>query len=306
MKIKYVSYAILCLLLVAIGSCKKENSEANTEGSNTNLSTQISKVETSYKEGDIKIENKLQPGDSKTETSASAETKEKIRLELENSVSKQTTYLKSGSNVVGVIANGSCGQYSTLEIKMDCEDRNYNSSSSGWIGDCSVLGDGNVVLKFCMVYNAFFERMFQKDYAVLDMSNVSMPYGLDEITRYFDNEDKNNINYSKINGVLVAPNTWFGQTNLGTGNTRLGFYYYKAYTSGTNFPNLGISYGVLGRFGSYQGSIYTDDEDDGNANFCMLHQYQPATNTYIDIATGNIPNIMDVGSNTRLYFSKVY
>lgn len=305
MKIKYVSYAILFLLLVAIGSCKKENSDEYTEGNNTNLSTEISKIETSYKEGDIKIENKLQPGDTKIETSASAETKEKIRFELEKSVSKQTTYLKSGSNVVGVIANGSCGQYSTLEIKMDCEDRNFNSSSSGWIGDCSVLGDGNVVLKFCMVYNAFFERMFQMDYAVLDMSTRSMPNGLDEITRYFDNEDKNNINYSKINGVLL-PLSQFGQTIIGTSNTRLGFYYYKSYTSGGNFPNLGISYGVLGRFGSYQGSIYTDDEDDGNANWCMLHQYQPATGTYIDKTTGNIPNIMDVGSNTRLYFSKVY
>jgi hypothetical protein len=71
-------------------SCKKDQNDSN----NNTLTNEISKVETIYQEGAIKLENKLSPDSSKIETSADESYKEKIRQDLEKSFSKQITYLK--------------------------------------------------------------------------------------------------------------------------------------------------------------------------------------------------------------------
>jgi hypothetical protein len=159
-----------------------------------------------------------------------------------------------------------------------------------------------------MVYNAYFTHIQGKDFAVLDLSSISMPKGVSAIIRYFDNEDKNNANWTKLDGVVQAEGKWYGQSWF-ENNTRMGFYYYPsadAVSSGS-FPSLGISYGVFGKFGSNQGWIHTDDEDKNNANFCYLTRYNKNTGGYYpQQSSGNIPNIMDVGGNTTLYVSKVY
>ena len=70
--------------------------------------------------------------------------------------------------------------------------------------------------------------------------------------------------------------------------------------------SIGITYGVLGTFGSNKGSIYTDDEDDGNANYCYVETYDEynGRSTYKGYPE-SVANIMDATSNTRLHLSKV-
>jgi len=115
--------------------------------------------------------------------------------------------------------------------------------------------------------------------------------------RYMDNEDNNNHNQTYYNGQLISG--LFGLCHFSS-NTRLHFYYYKKQSSATSFPYLGMSYGTLGRYGSNQGWIYSDDEDNSNANSAYYYSSYYANPT----STGNVANIMDVGSNTKFYISK--
>ena len=71
---------------------------------------------------------------------------------------------------------------------------------------------------------------------------------------------------------------------------------------GGGFPSLGISYGVLGSFGSNQGYIYSDDEDNGNANWCYTTHIFGTWSGYYN--TGYIKSYMYVNNNTKLYLSK--
>lgn len=153
---------------------------------------------------------------------------------------------------------------------MDCEDRRPASKQSGWVGSSSVNSNKNVFLKFCVVSNAYFEHT-NKDFAVLSLT-TNLPWGVSRIARYFDNEDNNNTNHyhTKYDGQPYKD--WFGYCWIGDRNTRLSFYYYPQ-SSYRPFPSLGISYGVLGRFGSNQGYIYSDDEDNNNANFCYFEKF---------------------------------
>jgi len=286
----FLSFIFVITLFFLI-SCEKEQDNIETE---TSLTEEIGKVETIYQEGDIKIEN-VNEG-SKIESDADFSLKDKIRDELEASYSK-THILKSGSNSVGVFKSGSCGSWPVLDVFMDCEDKNPATSTSGWVGDSYRDGNKNVHLQFCVVDNAYFEHT-NVDFAVLNLEG-NLPWGISRIARYFDNEDKNNTNSVTYNGSSYSG--WLGDCHFG-GNTRLSFYYYPK-TSSHSFPSLGISYGVLGRFGSDQGSIYTDDEDKNNANWCYLDLFNGSS--YNSAYSGNIANIMDVGRNTRLYISKV-
>jgi len=287
---------IFIITLFFLISCEKD--QENIETLNY-LTEEIGKIETSYKEGDIKIEN-INDG-NKIENDADFSLKDKIRNELEASYSKTHTFLKSGSNTVGVFKSGSCGSWPVLDIFMDCEDNNPQTSTSGWIGDSYRDGNKNVHFQFCVVNNAYFEHT-NIDFAVVNLT-ANLPWGVSRIARYFDNEDKNNTNSVTYNGNRYSGlfgDCWFG------GNTRLSFYYYPKTTYQRPFPSLGISYGVLGRFGSNQGSIYTDDEDKDNKNWCYLELFDNSSYSYIKAYSGDIANIMDVGRNTRLYLSKVY
>ena len=147
----------------------------------------------------------------------------------------------------------------------------------------------------CVVYGKYFYRT-NVDYAILNLS-TNLPYGVSAIRRYFDNEDNNNVNWTKLNGSNISG--WYGDCHFGS-NTRLSWYYYPKTTSSSPWPTLGLTWGVLGRF-STQGSIYFDDEDRNNINWCYLEKWNDNTYTWDSGYSGNIPNIMDVGSNTRLY-----
>ena len=284
-KILILSVYILGIFIVSfILSCEKNKIVKNNEEIN-DITQEVEKIETIYKKGDVKVEG-FDPSYTKIETDASESLKNRIKANLEESYSKRIV-LKNGGNSVGVIKSGSCGSHGTLEIHMDCEDSSPNTSKSGWVGDNWV--GGNVTLRFCIVDATYFDKT-GADYALLVLSSSSSMGNAKHIMRYFDNEDNSNDNWAKVNGS--SHSGWFGNCHFAH-NTRLSFYYYTKQGSSRTFPYIGIHYGVFGRFGSSQGSIYFDDEDKGNANLA-----------YIDgTPTGHIPNIMNVGRNTRLYMS---
>jgi hypothetical protein len=268
-------------------SCEKEQFDSNQ----SSITNDINKVETIYQEGDIKIE-----------TSASESDKEKLRQELEKSFTKQTTYLKSAGNLVGVIrSGGSCGSNQELYWHMDCEDSGNQSSKSGWIGDCDVNSSGNVIFNFCVVNGAFFQRT-NVSYAVLNLyGTANWPYGVSRIWGYMDNENNNNKNSDSKTSVHQAGIK--GDCALWD-NTLLGLYYYPQQSSATPFPNLNISYGVFGQFGSNKGNIYSDDEDGGDS-FVTIWDFNYSTGTLGSAYNTYLPIIAEVGANTRIYFSKV-
>ncbi len=295
----------MIITLLFLYSCQKDQNDS----SNNTLTKETSEVVTKYKEGDIKLEFADNPDFLKIETSASESLKEKVRQELEKSYSKQTTYLKSGGNTVGVIKakDVSCGSYQQMYLHMDCEDSGNNSAKSGWIGDCDKNSAGNVILQFCIVNGAYFEAT-NYDYAVLNLTGASSwPYGVSRISAYIDNENSGNINQCKIDGSLNTGSLgdcWFSY------DTRLSFYYYPHVSNSTPFPNLGFTYGVFGQFGNStdQGYIYSDDEDTNNLSSIIKQDYDylnyKLSNTIQSMPSG-ITNIISGVNNTKFWFSKV-
>lgn len=297
---KKISQFLMILTFVSFLGCEKE--QFRTE--NNSLTDEIETIETRYKEGDIKIETLWEPGCEKIEKVASFSLIEKIRKELEKSYSKQTTYLKSGGNTVGVIKSGSCGQYQVLSIFMDSEDKNCKSSSSGWIGDSKLDSPGNVTLDFCIVNGAYFQQT-NVNYAVLDFSNAGWPSGVSRIVSYMNNEDSGNVNSITLGGVSIR-DQWYGKTHADY-NTQLGYYYYPKVSTSTSFPSLGINYGVFGNFGAYTGSIFVDNED-GAVSWATLENWNGVALGGViqqhDVIIGNIV-MCDHNSNTTMYYSKV-
>ena len=281
-------------------NCEQDSEEINQQQT---LTQEIEKIETIFKEGDIKIENDL--SEEKIETLASPELKAKLETELLKSYTKQTTYSKTSAlGFVGVFRDGSCGSYEELYVKMDCEDRRTNSYQGGYTADSGVVDahHENVVFRFCFVPNSFNRTTY--DFAVLNVSST-VPSGISRITRHFDNEDNRNGNILLRNNVRK-----YGFTKIGSNyfykNTILSFLYYPRVSRTNTPPSLGFPYGVLGRFGNAQGYIRSDDEDSKNANWCKILKYNDATNRYNqETSSGNITNIMDVGSNTKLYISRI-
>lgn len=230
-------------------------------------------------------------------------------MTLEKNISKKTTYLKAGSQLAGVIANGSCGTFSTFEVFMDCEDSNNTSNKVGWTGDCGLDNRGNVSLKFCIVPAYYFSSIPNINYAVLHLGG-SISGGLSGIVRYFDNEDKDNKNWTKLNGQVQQVGQYYGESWFEY-NTRMAFLYYPGVNATGNyyFPSLGISYGVFGNIGTNRGYIHTDDEDDDNRNWCFKYVFNKNNGTYTKtdiIGQVTVDNIIQVGGNTTLYMSKIY
>jgi hypothetical protein len=296
---KKISQIFLMLAFVSFLSCEKEQfyTESNS------LSDEIEMIESRYKEGDIKIETLWEPGCHKIEKIASLDLKEKIRKQLEESYSKQTTYLKSGGNIVGVIKSGYCGSYKVLSIFMDCEDKRNKSSYSGWTGDSKLDRYGNITLDFCIVDGAYFERT-NVDYAVLDFSNAAWPSGVSRIKNWMDNENSGNINSINLDNVSIR-GQWNGSTHVDT-NTMLGYYYYPKVSNSTPFPSLGISYGVFGNFGTTKGTIFSDNEDSAVSWTTIEDWNGVGLNPPIQYLNGT-PGIVvcDHNSNTTMYYSKI-
>jgi hypothetical protein len=297
---------ITCVLaLFFLYSCEKDENDTN---SNT-ITKQIVALETTYKEGDAKIEFPWYPGFQKNERVLDEGLTLKVRNELEKSYSKQTTYLKSGMKNVGVIKDGSCGPYQELYIFMDCEDSGAASSQTGYHGDSyvNVNSSRNAYLYFCVVSWAFFQAT-NVDYAVLNLQDGNWPTGVSKITNVMINESNGNINRCTLNGS-DKKNTLIGETQVTSDLTYLGYYYYPKVSTSTPFPNLGINYGVFGSFGANQGTIFVDNED-GVGSWISLQKWSLFSGTGLEpnvTYPSNIANIVavDGNCNTTLYFSKV-
>ncbi|HAF27772.1 MAG TPA: hypothetical protein DCG75_01880 [Bacteroidales bacterium] len=291
----YIFYGFGILALLFFSSCEKKDIVPESQEEN-NITAAIEKIETVYTEGCEKIEV-FDPNYVKVETDAPDELKRSILETIEKTYTK-TEVLKNNGNRVGVFRNGSCGVHSYLEIYMDSEDDGCTSNQSGWVGSSYIHWNHNknISLLFCVVDGAYFTRT-NVDYAILNLSSSTNWGDAEGLMRYIDNEDDSNDNQTYLDGQSISG--WFGLSYFSS-NTRLHFYYYKQTTTTNSFPYLGISYGTLGRYGSYQGWIYSDDEDKNNANSAYYYSSYYAN----PIPTGNVPNIMDVGGNTKLYISK--
>ena len=282
------------IAMLFLYSCTKDLKDINENS----LTSQISKVETIYKEGDIKIETIGDGTNSAIEYSADAETKNRILKEIQGNFSKKQTYLKSGSNPVGVIQSGWCSSDKHLEVYMDCEDGGNNSSITGnWTGaNIVVSGGGNIYYNFCIVDGLSLDRT-NFDYAVLDVSG-NIPSVAIPVVRLFDNEDYRNKNYFKKNDVAFSGP--LGACDFGK-NIYLAFQFFPALANSQyTLPDFGVgAYGVFGSFGSEQRTVYSDDENDGNANDLIFTVQSPLTD--------GIPNIVEeTGPNTTLHISRAF
>jgi hypothetical protein len=286
-------------LLFFIGCTKEEDTIKSDENT---LTGEILKVETSYEYGMIK--NELQSSEPKLEISSnSPEFLSKIKKELENSYSKQVSYLKS-AHLIGVFRDQTCGSFQELYVNMDCEDNDGQSKTSGWVGSSLRNSSKNVVLRFCVVDALdLFSGNYYSPYAILNLTaEIGGLQYVNVLKRDFDNEDHANGNYTLLNGVNISGQ--YGGCNFGL-NTTLSFLYFPQNNGSLPMPNLGMSYGVLGQSGNplTQGYIYTDDEDNPNWNY--FYKWTWTGSGYIGMVSGNIPNIIDVGANTKLYLKKI-
>lgn len=200
----------------------------------------------------------------KNQTRASDSDLIKLHKLLQNRYYKTTTK----ANEVGVIREGSCGNYATLEIRMDCEDE-LNASfinSNGWNGDIIMDSKGNMTFYYCLVPNNF-KRLHQGHFGVLATNLGAYEIGVTLWDRTFDTEDDNNINYAKLGPNSITsygPNmfTYSIPGKVPGEDMRLFFAYYPFKDNILEFPYYGIEYSVFGSIAGYShAEVQTDDED---------------------------------------------
>ena len=307
---KTKQFVLVLFAVLFIYSCEKKEEVTIEE---INLTEEVAKIETSYKEGDIKIETTFGLND-KVETVADKEYIEELLKVVGKSYSKQKTYLKSVSTYYtkGIFKNTTCGNYKELEIFMDCEDRGNTSAEvegNGGTGASSVDHNGNVSLKVCVVDDVYFGPYWFNHYGILNLG-VQEP-NVSRLVRGFDNEDSGNANKAWLDGVPYTGT--MGDCNIGSTNpnTKLSFTYRDgncadyANQSGYNgnyMPNIGFSYYVLANW--HTGYIYTDDEDRRNANYWF---YDPPSlnDPPLTVSNGTVDGVLGVGANTTIHLSKV-
>ena len=201
---------------------------------------------------------------------------------------------------VGIIpTTTSCPNGGALrEIYMDDEDNSNASYVSGWVGAtlqgtrfrfCRVDGSGLFPLASASAVNT------SSYYAVLKMGS-QCPNGSFQFSRYFDNEDNNNQNWTLGD---IQP------SSQSSGGTTLVFCLFKYATPGgqtmTSFPDFGIPYGVFVDpatnfpLALQQGSVHTDDEDRNNNN-----GYSASADWIYDAQ-----RIVSGGNNTTLGMARV-
>jgi hypothetical protein len=304
MKIKHLKLFIAILFFSVFFSCEKEE--------DLSISDQVSIVESSINNN--KFEGYVPNYDKQAleNIPCGDDLSDSILAILANSNSKIS--LKSTSGKAGVLISSVISRDNGivvcsnphLQVHMDCEDNNPASKQSGWTGGSIVDGNKNIDLVFYITDVSNFTFLKDYSYAILRL-DANLPTGVSSFTRNFDNEDKNNVNKAILEEIGYMPKyvDSYGPCVFNS-NTRLLFYYFpKNSSSSTNtFPYLGVSYGVLGSFGSNQGYIYSDDEDKDNKNSMYAQLYNRTTGTYTSSINKNISGIIDVGSNTKLYMSK--
>ena len=194
---------LLCTLMLA-QACQEEVAPNSNEASlsdDVSLTRTIEKIETAYKEGEIKIET---GGPIELETQASPEIMAAVMSRL---LAYQQTF-ESRYNAsaafydpyaVGVIPmTDACpaGSQKT-KFKMDNQD-NGNSSVSGWTGSWYLDGNNNGKHTICSVSGSAFTFMTLNtatQYLLIRLGNNKTVFMEPRVWNvYFDNEDNNNAN----------------------------------------------------------------------------------------------------------------
>lgn len=286
---------ILVTASFLLSNCEKEEQNNIQDDS---ITGEIQKIETAYVEGAIKIEN-IDDGSLKIETRANPEFMAKIEKELESSYSKQTTYLKATSQL-GVFKVGTCGSYKTLDILMDTEDGGYrNSHIGGYVGDSYVdPTDNNVHLLFCVVGVMPACGTGGNNFA-LQLGNSFNTTNVLQIQRYFDCEDNKCKSQAYYNNARIYE---MGDSRFYSNITLTWIY-----TEAASGNNLGFNYGMLGSLTGYNDNfIYTDDEDNGNANVLKIRSNISGTwkieNYNRVYHSAILDRIIEETVNTRMYF----
>lgn len=294
---------LACIVLVSYGCYDQVDV--------TSVTSEIKKIETAYLGGPIK--NELLPI-YEPETSMNDEDYREYELRVLKNVKEKialngranmiaTTYSKTDYDI-GIIPNstrmvngneeGNCPIGSEpIEFFMDCQDGigsltgwttnwpNPNNYHGGWI----VTGNKNVLLRFCRVDGRIFENN-AGSMIVLKLGAIAPP-DISNVKRYFDNEDGGNTNYSVGD---IGPNS-------STENTALNFYWYQGGRGNYNNPVFDVGYGVIGSGGSYKAQLYTDDENNSNANKLWL-------NGALVSNVGNL--IAEENKNTWIWIRRVF
>lgn len=274
----------MCAIL-SLGMMSCQNDEFNSIVEENTLNQEIKKIEFLMEEGAIKEESIYQEGDIKIETSMSFEDRLvyydflkrndwKVRSEYTGPTRSSTYNEDAFGLILKSSVNQNCGIYRELILVMDCEDSNSQSYTSGNTGLTFVDANGNVNFFFCIVPSS------------------SITNGLHKIekgfARYFDCEDHNTNNAFYVDGLRInnsyVNNTKWGITENSSGN--ITFYFIN-----TNWGSG--SYGFGHKTGSNNGIIYTDDEDDDNANrWIVPSPYSPNAN--IDGLLGEYENNSEI------------
>jgi len=312
---KNFTFKAICFFAItlALNSCQEEGLDIQEPVS---ITDELEKIETTFNEGDVKIENDF--SGEKIETDASPMLRKRIEKELMESFTKQKTFSRRNNNNLvavfspGLPSRGSCRGARELNVFMDCEDRGGSSKVSGWVGGTGTDRNKNLKMTFCVVPNNF--KRTNHDYAVLNISS-NVPYSTYRIDRLFDNEDRRNKNYSSyLGGGLPRTQDQTNYSNLTGRNYLLSWIMYPKTSTPQQFPSLFFleSYGVLGKFGinsSNQGYVFSDDEDSRNANRCNIYKYsRNGVRTLVsnrNERTSVLRNILVEGRNTTLHISKV-
>src|SRR5580765_3732699 len=175
--------AIKILLLAGIFyGCQKENVTRNDYKQETDKRSdyklETDKIETSIASGLTKDKSYM-TNFPKDETEASKDLKQKIMGAMINSYSKTNAIPATISEIFGVFKDSSCGSYRELDIKMDCEDNNQSSTTTGYTGTSAVDNNGDIHYQFCLVNDRKkFPQISTGNYAVLSLDRQQSTNGV--------------------------------------------------------------------------------------------------------------------------------
>ncbi|WP_224245990.1 hypothetical protein [Hyalangium gracile] len=161
---------------------------------------------------------------------------------------------------------------SLVYFHFDDEDSDNENNRSGWIG--AIKSYENTIFYYCRVDGRQFKPLSTTNsvanhYALIRLGTACPP-GSTAFSRYWDNENNNNINSrwtSSGNALDFGPNSVVADSQ----NSIMHFCLFRSGTDTmSDFPNLGIHYGVFAAPGFSKaiqsGWVYTDDEDSTNDN----------------------------------------
>lgn len=312
---KNVSYFFIIFLFttfVLLQGCKKDISLTKTE----ELTSQVQKIETIYKDGDIKNEFLYVEGAKKIETSDDASIIEELKNASTQRLYKQTTRLKTLGYDAAVFKSSNC-KTANLQIFLDNEDSNNNTHITGWVGSSYKDSKGNLTLNFCACNSNQFTNLSTSDFGILqiDWANVNFDDDyISKIEHYIDCEDTRNANKAYFNGASVVNTDKLFPTKI-TDNAILHWIIFKQKDDGvTSLPYTSIAdtYGVLGDLNKdWVGFIYSDDEDNKNRNYIKYNDLSATDDNVpflIDLCYDHFPTWPKTshdGENTKMYISQI-